>query len=278
MTLPVPSSLRVALLGAGRVAGQLGPALLQAGHQVAYIWSRTAASAEALAVRVPGARIVPSLDMTGLPAADVYLLAVPDAAIPTLLAEARFPPGALVAHTSGTVPLSAFDNCRQVRGGVFYPLQTFSPGRGVDWQTVPLCIEATEPAAEATLLALGHTLSGSVQRVGTPQRQAIHVAAVFACNFTNHLLGISHALLQEQALPLALLAPLLHETVEKALAYPPFTVQTGPAARHDTPTLDRHRAALAGHPQWLEIYNSLTNSIQARVSPLGVNNQGTTAL
>lgn len=278
MTLPVPSSLRVALLGAGRVAGQLGPALLQAGHRVAYIWSRTAASAEALAVRVPGAHIVPSLDMTGLPAADVYLLAVPDAAIPTLLAEARFPPGALVAHTSGTVPLSVFEGSSQVRGGVFYPLQTFSHGRSVDWQTVPLCIEATEPAAEATLLALGHTLSGTVQRVGTPQRQAIHVAAVFACNFTNHLLGISHALLQQQALPLALLAPLLHETVEKALAHPPFTVQTGPAARHDTPTLDRHRAALAAQPQWLDIYNTLTESIQAQYLPRPENNLPITEL
>ena len=273
MTLTHNSSLRVVLLGAGRVASQLGPALAQAGHQVAYIWSRTAASAEALAARLPGAQVLPSLDRAHLPTADVYLLAVPDAAIPALLAQAKFPANALVAHTSGTVPLSVFAACPEVRGGVFYPLQTFSPGRDVDWQTVPLCIEATEPAAEGTLLALAHTLSRSVQRVGTPQRQTIHIAAVFACNFTNHLLGISHALMRQQALPLALLGPLLQETVEKALAYPPFTVQTGPAARHNTPTLDRHRAALAGHTQWLEIYNVLTDSIQQQAEALPANNQ-----
>ena len=274
MTPSLTSSLRVALLGAGRVASQLGPALAQAGHQVVYVWSRTAASAEALAARLPGAQVLPSLDMARLPAADVYLLAVPDAAIPVLLAQAHFPANALVAHTSGTVPLSVFSGGPEVRGGVFYPLQTFSPGRDVDWQTVPLCIEATEPAAEEMLLALGATLSRSVQRVGTPQRQAIHIAAVFACNFTNHLLGISHALLQQQALPLTLLGPLLQETVEKALAYPPFTVQTGPAARHDTPTLDWHRAALAGHTQWLEIYNLLTDSIQQQHEGVPANNQG----
>jgi predicted short-subunit dehydrogenase-like oxidoreductase (DUF2520 family) len=244
------------------VAGQLGTALLQAGHQVPYVWSRTSASAAALVDQLPGAQPLTSLNLATLPPADVYLLAVPDAAIPEVLGQAKFPADALVAHTSGTVPLSVFDGLAGVRGGVFYPLQTFSMGRNVDWRTVPLCIEAVDAEAEATLLALGGTLSEQAQRVATPQRQAIHIAAVFACNFTNHLLGISHVLLQEQQLPLTLLAPLLHETVEKALAFPPFTVQTGPAARHDEPTLARHRTALATYPGWLELYNSLTASIQ----------------
>lgn len=259
--------LRVVLLGAGRVASQLGPALHQAGHQLPYVWSRTPATAAALAATLPGTRVLPDLNLAALPPADVYLLAVPDAVVPAVLAQARFPAGALVAHTSGAVPLEVFAAVPDVRGGVFYPLQTFSPGRVVEWRTVPLCIEATDPVSEATLLALAGTLSGSVQRVATPQRQAIHVAAVFACNFTNHLLGISHTLLQEQHLPLQLLAPLLLETVEKALEYPPFTVQTGPAARHDEPTLARHRGALAARPVWLELYNQLTASIQQQQAP-----------
>jgi predicted short-subunit dehydrogenase-like oxidoreductase (DUF2520 family) len=203
----------------------------------------------------------------------VYLLAVPDAAISELLARTRFPVGAIVAHTSGTVPLSVLEYPGLQRG-VFYPLQTFSPGRPVDWQTVPLCVEGATPAAEATLLALAGTVSAIVHRIGTPQRQTIHVAAVFACNFTNHLLGISEALLEQEQLPLTLLAPLLRETVEKALACPPFTVQTGPAARHDEPTLDRHRAALGTHPRWLEIYNVLTASIQQQLLVPSTNNEG----
>ncbi|MBC8082634.1 MAG: DUF2520 domain-containing protein, partial [Hymenobacter sp.] len=200
--------------------------------------------------------------------------AVPDAAVPAVLAQARFPAGAVVAHTSGAVPLAIFEGYPELRGGVFYPLQTFSAGWVVDWRTVPLCIEAAAPAAEALLLALGRTLSANVRRMATPQRQGIHVAAVFACNFTNHLLGISHALLQEQGLPLSLLTPLLHETVDKALAHPPFTVQTGPAARHDEPTLARHRMALAAHPEWLILYNALSDSIQDAQTKVGPNNEG----
>lgn len=278
MTSNLALSLRVVLLGAGRVAGQLAPALHRAGHQLAGVWSRNPATAAALAATVPGTPVLPAPDFAALPPADVYLLAVPDAAIPGVLAQARFPVGALVAHTSGTVPLSTFEEVVGIVGGVFYPLQTFSAERAVDWRTVPLCVEGATPAAQATLLALAHTLSGSVQAVGTPQRQAIHIAAVFACNFTNHLLGISQALLAQQQLPLALLAPLLHETVEKALAYPPFTVQTGPAARHDVPTLARHQAALAAYPAWLQVYNALTSSIQAQLASSSANNQGVVEL
>ncbi|UOG75560.1 DUF2520 domain-containing protein [Hymenobacter tibetensis] len=266
-------SLRIVLLGAGRVASQLGPALQQAGHQISYVWNRSQAAAHALAATLPGAQVLPDLNFTTLPAADVYLVAVSDTAVPALLAQAQFPVGAVVAHTSGAVPLSVFSAYSGVRGGVFYPLQTFSAGRPVNWQTVPFCIEAADPAAEAMLLRLAGTLSSSVQRVATPQRQAIHVAAVFACNFTNHLFGISHALLQEQHLPLSLLAPLIQETVDKALAAPPFTVQTGPAARQDEPTLARHQAALRAYPEWLELYKALSNSIKQQQAALSVNNQ-----
>ncbi|AII51448.1 Rossmann-like and DUF2520 domain-containing protein [Hymenobacter sp. APR13] len=274
MTSDPAISLRVIVIGAGRVASQLAPALRHAGHQLAGIWSRTPATAAVLAATVPGTPALLTPDFATLPLADLYLLAVPDAAIPAVLAQARFPAGALVAHTSGTVPLSVFEALPHVVGGVFYPLQTFSAGRILDWRAVPLCIEGATPAAQDLLLALGHTLSGSVQVVGTPQRQAIHIAAVFACNFTNHLLGISHALLAQEQLPLALLAPLLHETVEKALANPPFTVQTGPAARHDAPTLARHQAALTDYPAWLAVYNALTSSIQKQLEAPAANNQG----
>jgi predicted short-subunit dehydrogenase-like oxidoreductase (DUF2520 family) len=264
--------LTIVLVGTGRVATQLGPALARAGHQIIYVWSRTLAGADRLAAELPGAEASNSLDLRAYPA-DLYLIAVPDAAIPNVLAEARFPSGALVAHTSGTLPLQAFAPYKNLRSGVFYPLQTFSLGRQVDWQMVPLCIEATDAASEATLLALGHELSQQVARVATPQRQALHVAAVFACNFTNHLLGISHALLTEADLSFSLLGPLVQETIDKAFLHPPFSVQTGPAARGDEPTLASHQAALATHPRWLELYNVLTDSIKAQTLEGAANNE-----
>lgn len=265
-------SRTVVLLGAGRVAQHLGPALQQAGHQVLQVWSRTATSAAALVAVLPGASA--STDASRLAAADIYIVAVPDAAVPAVLAVAHFPAGALVVHTAGALPLSIFAEWPTIRGGVLYPLQTFSPGRRLDWPTVPLCVEAADAASEAELLNLGHSLSHDVRLVNSRQRLQLHVAAVFACNFTNHLLGISHALLAAENLPLDLLTPLVRETIDKALTEPPFTVQTGPAARHDGPTLARHTAALAAYPGWQNLYNVLSESIQHQADQVAQNNEG----
>ncbi|MDO7877042.1 DUF2520 domain-containing protein [Hymenobacter sp. ASUV-10] len=256
--------LRVGLVGSGRVATQLAPALVAAGHHIPFVWSRTLAGAEALAARLPAAETLAAPDAL-LPPADVYLLALTDAAVTPALAALRWPAGALVAHTAGALPLSIFAQQPAVRGGVFYPLQTFSPGRAIDWPTVPLGIEAADVAGEATLLALAQSLSRHVFPLASGPRLQLHVAAVFANNFTNHLLGIADTLLNEAGLPATLLAPLVRETVAKALANPPFTVQTGPAVRHDAPTLAAHHTALVAHPAWQALYAQLTASIQAQL-------------
>jgi predicted short-subunit dehydrogenase-like oxidoreductase (DUF2520 family) len=267
-----PRIHRIVLLGAGRVAQHLGPALLQTGYTVVHVWSRTLNSATALAAQLPGATA--SIELAKLPAADIYIVAVPDAGVPAVLEAAQFPEGALVVHTAGALPLAVFDAWPSIRGGVLYPVQTFSPGRAIDWKTVPLCVEASDDASEAALLELARTLSHDVRLVNSQQRLRLHMAAVFACNFTNHLLGISHALLTEDGLPVGLLAPLVRETIDKALAQPPFSVQTGPAARHDRPTLARHEAALAAYPEWQTIYKMLSESIQEQARAGSENNEG----
>ncbi|MCB2379395.1 DUF2520 domain-containing protein [Hymenobacter sp. BT635] len=264
---------QIILLGAGQVARHLGPALRQAGHAVTHVWSRTHAGAAAVAAEVPGAKPITSLDLTALPVADLYIICVPDGAVAAVLASARFPAAALVAHTAGALPLAVFEPYASLRGGVLYPLQTFSASRRIDWPAVPMCVEATTAADQDVLLQVARSLSQVVEVVATPQRQTLHVAAVFACNFTNHLFGIGHALLQEAHLPFALLAPLIRETVDKALAQPPFTAQTGPAVRHDAATLERHQRMLEAHAGWQQIYNQLTASIQAQQMTAAPNKQ-----
>ena len=161
-TRPRTGPLRVGLFGAGRVAGQLGPALLAAGHAVVFVWSRHAATAETLAAALSDVAVL--LDLRApLPHADVYLLAIPDAAVAPVLAGVAWPAGAVVAHLAGALPLGVFEDRPQVRGGVLYPLQTFSPGRAVDWASVPLCVEAADTGAQNLLLALAHSLSGDVR-------------------------------------------------------------------------------------------------------------------
>ncbi len=258
--------MRVGFFGAGRVAAALAPALVAAGHSVAFVASRTPGSAAALAAQLP--QPCPALTLPlaqSLPPANLYLLAVPDAAVPEVLASVAWPAGAQVGHVAGALPLSVFEAAPQVRGGVLYPLQTFSPGRAINWPTVPLFVEAADAATEAALLALARSLSQRVQLLDSTQRLRLHLGAVFASNFTNHALGIAHRLLAEAGLSFELLAPLVRETVDKALAAPtgPFVVQTGPAARHDTPTLMAHTVALTNHPAWQTLYSQLSQSVQA---------------
>ncbi|MBX0292472.1 DUF2520 domain-containing protein [Hymenobacter sp. HSC-4F20] len=262
---------RIGLLGAGRVAHHLGPALAQAGHQVVHIWSRTLPAAQSLASSVRGATA--GTELAALPPAEVYIIAVPDGAVPAVLAAARFAPGALVVHTAGALPLAVFAARPEVRGGVLYPLQTFSPGRQIAWATVPLCVEAAEAHGQQQVLELAASLSADVRLVSSAQRLHLHVAAVWASNFPNHLLGISRALLTEAGLPWELLHPLIQETIDKALTQPPFRVQTGPAVRHDEGTLARHEAALQGRSEWQALYKALSTSIQQVQAQLAVNNE-----
>jgi predicted short-subunit dehydrogenase-like oxidoreductase (DUF2520 family) len=260
--------MQIGLFGTGRVAAALAPALVASGHQVVFFASRSPDGAAPLAARLPGCSVLALPIRQPLPPADLYLLAVPDAAVPLLLAAVGWPAGALVAHLAGALPLAVFREAPQVRGGVLYPLQTFSPGRAIDWPNVPVFVEAADAAGAAALLAVGHSLSRRVAALDSVQRLRLHLGAVFASNFTNHALGIAHTLLAEAGLDFGLLAPLVHETVAKALAAQPtpFAVQTGPAARHDTPTLAAHTAALATHPVWQALYEALSQSIQAAAS------------
>jgi len=259
-------TVRLGLFGAGRVAAALAPALAAAGCAVVFVASRALSSAQVLAAKLPGCQALPLAQaLAAPPPADIYLLAVPDAAVPALAAAGAWPAGAVVAHVAGALPLASLGRPGGVGSGVLYPLQTFSPGRAIDWATVPLFVEATDPAAEARLLALAHRLSRRVALLDSAQRLRLHLGAVWASNFTNHLLGVAQAVLAEAGLPFELLHPLVHETVAKALAAQPsaFGMQTGPAVRHDAPTLAAHAAALAAHPAWQVLYADLTASIQA---------------
>ena len=254
----------LSFIGAGNVVWHLAPALEAAGHSVCEIAARNANNATEIVRHLCNARIVNSLDFSRS-RAGVFVIAVPDGIVPEIALNATFPPGAIVCHTSGTLPLSALK--RFPKRGVFYPLQTFTKGRPLDLSAVPFCIEAADEATEKQLLALARSVSQSVCRMDSEQRKTLHLAAVFAGNFTNHLLAVSKRIAEENNLPFDLLKPLVGETVAKALAaQDPAAVQTGPAVRRDEQTIKRHLQALQKHTLWRKIYRLLTESIQG-VSP-----------
>ncbi|MBC7447366.1 MAG: DUF2520 domain-containing protein [Hymenobacteraceae bacterium] len=260
---PSARALTLVVLGAGHVATHLVPALVAAGHRVAGIWSRDVAHAEALRARVPGAVVLVMPAEAAALAPDLVLIAVPDHAVAATVAAAQLPATIAVAHTAGTLPLPAHP-----RAGVLYPLQTFSTGRAVDMRAVPFFLEATDPETAALLERVARNLSREPPRwLTATERAPLHLAAVFAANFPNHLLGVSARALAGTSVPFEVLRPLVTEVIAKAFAAPdgPFSVQTGPARRADAPTLAAHRARLAADPSlapWLPVYESLTTAIQ----------------
>lgn len=251
--------LRTVVIGSGNVASAIAPALSGAGAvDVTAVFSPTPAHAGALAERLPHARAVSRPE--DVPAdAELYLLAVKDDVIARLATELRPVPEALWLHTSGGVdpavmrPLSA-------RYGVFYPLQTFSKGVEVDLAQVPVFVEASDEADRRLVEELGAAISPKVYYADSIMRCRLHAAAVFACNFTNHLWAIADDVLRrETGADLSVLYPLLTETLRKAMTVAPRDAQTGPAVRGDRGVIDKHASLLA--PDEAELYRCLSQHI-----------------
>ncbi|WP_439881200.1 Rossmann-like and DUF2520 domain-containing protein [Pontibacter sp. MBLB2868] len=254
-------SRKIAFIGAGNVSWHLAQALATTGHQIISVYSRTMAGSKALAYRLPDAQPTTSLDLHQTEA-EIVLIAIPDAALATVAEQIKVKPGTVVAHTSGSQPLSMLGNIAGASTGVFYPLQTFSKVKPIDLAQVPILVEATHEHTQLELEELALSISHRVLPVDSAARQQLHLAAVFACNFTNHLLGISQQLLQEAGLPTELLLPLIKETIAKAAQQNPYTVQTGPAIRHDANVIQAHLQMLQRHPDLQALYQNLTVSIQ----------------
>lgn len=254
--------MRLTVIGAGNLASSLAPAIVRAGHTVVQVYSRTRRSADALASAV-GASAVTDLRDVGN-SAEVYVLAVSDDAIVTLLPVlCAGKDDKVFIHTAGSVPMSVFGGFAR-HCGVLYPMQTFSKSRTVDMRHVPLFIEASDSRAEETVTAIARSLSDNVTPIDSDGRQRLHIAAVFACNFVNHCYTLAADILAEEGLPFDILLPLIDETTRKAHVLPPLAAQTGPAARGDNAVIDAHTAALAATPDIENVYGALTRSIRLR--------------
>ena len=190
--------------------------------------------------------------------ADVYLLAVADGALEAVAARLRDQDG-LVAHTSGARGLDALDGIS--RKGIFYPLQTFSRQRELDFADIPLCIETSLPEDLPLLRNLAESLSGRVVEMDEEKRRQLHLAAVFVNNFSNHMVCLGETLCREIGLPENILRPLLRETFSKLDILSAYQAQTGPARRGDTITQQAHLGQLKDSLQ-RELYQVISESIR----------------
>lgn len=251
-------SRNIVLIGAGNVAHQLGRAFKRSENKLLMVIDRTEEKAERLAFEL-GCRY--SSDLSNIPEnADIVIMAVKDDAIP-IVAKQLFCPGKTVAHTSGSVPLEALGDCSD-RLGVFYPLQTLHRDVAVDMRQVPFCIEGNSNWNQGMLMELARSISDNVQVVDSEQRKVVHLAAVFANNFSNHCYAMAEAILNKADVPLDILRPLILKTAENIRTARPADVQTGPAKRGDAQVMAEHLALLGEiAPELAPIYAALSESI-----------------
>ncbi|MAD98508.1 MAG: hypothetical protein CMB99_14380 [Flavobacteriaceae bacterium] len=198
---------------------------------------------------------ISSRKLEKLPEAKLAIIAVSDDAISEVSSKITTP---LVVHTSGGQHLEVLQN--NTNKGVFYPLQSFSKNRKVDFKNIPICIEASNEEDYNLLEKVGKLVSSKVNRITSKQRKTIHVAAVFANNFSNHMFGIAKEICDGDDIPFDILHPLIQETVEKIKEMDPKKAQTGPAIRKDQETIKKHLFLLP--EKYQEIYKSITESIQ----------------
>jgi predicted short-subunit dehydrogenase-like oxidoreductase (DUF2520 family) len=247
----------IVIIGAGNVATQLGIALHKEGYLISQVYSRTNKSATALAKKINAEAIsdLKKLNTT----ATIYIIAVKDDAISKIAKQLKLK-DKIIVHTSGSIPLEVLKNCSK-NYGVFYPLQTFSKDKKVDFKNIPICIEANNKATLNTLTYFAKSISNNVQKANSEQRKVLHVAAVFACNFSNHLYSIANDILTQNKLSFDLLKPLIEETTDKIKNNLPAKMQTGPAIRGDKKTMNAHLKLLKRDKELTTIYTLLSKSI-----------------
>lgn len=252
--------MKIALIGAGNLATNLGRALVEAGHTVCQVYSRTLASAETLASKL-GSRGVNSLAEV-VSDAQLYIVALKDSALdevlPVLL---KGRSQALWVHMAGSVPMSVWPALGLKHYGVMYPMQTFSKAREVDFAEIPIFLEASGKMEMDILKSVATSMSHRVYEADSEQRRYLHLSAVFACNFANAMYTASARLLEEHGLSFEAMLPLIDETARKVHALHPVEAQTGPAVRYDRNVIDKHLAMLDGHPLYKELYELTSRMI-----------------
>ena len=248
----------VVIIGAGNLATQLALALTTKGIGVKQIFSRTIEAAKELAEKV-NADFTNDLSKV-VTDADLTIISVKDSAMEEVLMNLLLDKNRLVVHTAGSISMEVLGKYSN-NYGVFYPLQTFSKSREVDFSTIPICIEAHHSSALVQLQALAQRISSSIHPINSEQRKALHLAAVFANNFANHMYLIASETLRDKGLDFNLLTPLIQETAAKVLTMHPLDAQTGPAMRNDPIIIESHLKMLQDQPEFQKIYNFVTESI-----------------
>ncbi len=242
--------IKTVILGTGNVGSHLLRVIPEtSGVEIVQVYNRSASVLREWESSIP---VTDSLHE--IKPADLYIIAVNDRSIEEV--SAALPKDVFAVHTSGSTPMSALTTRRK---GVFYPLQTFTKNRKVDFSGIPICIEASHAPDRDLLRQLASRISRDVREIDSDQRIRLHIAAVFANNFTNYLWGIAQEICEQNGMDFDILYPLIDESVRKIKDIPPVEAQTGPARRGDRISVEKHWALLDEEKK--KIYKLLSEAI-----------------
>ena len=257
--------MTITLIGAGNLATNLGHALCAAGHDISQVYSRTQKAAATLAAMLCATPVTDIMHIA--PGADVYIVSVADDALAAVAdgltrhlcnhqeAAGRVP---LIVHTAGSIPMTAIPCSRR---GVFYPMQTFSKRRLVDFSAIPIFVEAEHDDDLGRLMQLAQSITEHVVQLNSADRRYLHLAAVFCSNFTNHCYTLASQILSQHGIPFDTMLPLIDEVAEKVHHMPPAEAQTGPARRNDQGVMQAQLNLLTDNPTARQVYEVMSHSI-----------------
>jgi predicted short-subunit dehydrogenase-like oxidoreductase (DUF2520 family) len=248
---------RISFAGAGRVGGALCREFFHAGFTIDKVVTETAFNGRTLAGLYNASW---SSDLIFPDSTDVIIVAVPDHRLKEVLEQIRCHPDTLITHTAGSFGLEIFPD-KLKRKGIIYPLQTFSDGRDLNFKEIPFLLEASDNQASRCIQALVDSIGGKGYFVDLERRRILHLAAVFICNFTNHMLTQGKEIAGRAGFSLEIFEPLINETISKAIVLGPENVQTGPAVRNDKNTIEKQLELLSFSPEMGAMYKAITDSI-----------------
>ena len=243
----------IILLGSGNVATHLGIALKNSNYTITQVYSKSLENAKVLANKLDAPF---TNNLTKIKSADLIIVSVNDDAILSVLSKLR---NAAIVHTSGSTGLNIFKE-KFSNYGVFYPLQTFNKEVNINISEIPFCIEGNSMEFEKQLIEIAKTLSNNVVKMNSEQRKQLHIAAVFACNFSNHMYSIADNFLTQADIDFKILLPLIKKTIAKLESNKPKEVQTGPAKRKDTAIIQEHIANI-NEKDIKELYHKISLNI-----------------
>jgi len=248
---------RISLIGSGNVASHLGRQLHNNGFEIVQVYSRNLAHANRLAEELES-QAVNHISYINSDA-DLYLFSLKDDAYEEVLKEWTLK-DVPMAHTSGSLEGSILKNHSE-NYAVFYPFQSFSRARKLDWNNLPLFVNASQAPLLKAMIDMGQSIGARVVQLDHAQRKSYHLAAVFANNFVNRLYHISQEICDQEELDFDLLRPLIMETANKVMDSLPSEMQTGPAKRVDLEVLNMHYSSMSGDPDKQKVYQILSESI-----------------